>query len=236
MTRFQLTATYQTNDSWQGEKPASCLASLPGFQQKVSGKNEIKILVYGDSISCGYDCSVFYGFKPCQPVWPILLKNDLSAYYEVKIELINTSVGGTDTEWALEHIQQRVCCYHPDLILLGFGMNDRCPGTEYARKTEELIHAIKKACSDTEFVLMATSLPNPLVNTAPYHFTAYQDEYADALRPLCGSGIVLADIQSVQKTLMKKKRYIDLTGNLLNHPNDYMARIQAQVVATILKP
>lgn len=132
MTRFQLTATYQTNDSWQGEKPASCLASLPGFQQKVSGKNEIKILVYGDSISCGYDCSVFYGFKPCQPVWPILLKNDLSAYYGVKIELINTSVGGTDTEWALEHIQQRVCCYHPDLILLGFSMNDRCPGTEYA--------------------------------------------------------------------------------------------------------
>ena len=82
---------------------------------------------------------------------------------------------------------------------------------------------------------MATSLPNPLVKTAPFYFWAYQDEYADALRKLCGPGIALADIQGVQKSLMQRKRYIDLTGNLLNHPNDYLARIQAQVLDSVLR-
>ena len=49
-------------------------------------------------------------------------------------------------------------------------------------------------------------------------------------------GVVLADVQGVQKELMKRKRYIDVTGNLLNHPNDYLARIQAQVLCTTLMP
>ena len=31
----------------------------------------------------------------------------------------------------------------------------------------------------------------------------------------------------------KEKRYIDITGNWLNHPNDYLARILAQVVIKI---
>ena len=45
----------------------------------------------------------------------------------------------------------------------------------------------------------------------------------------------IADIQGVQKVIENRKRYIDLTGNNLNHPNDYLARIYAQVLMTLLK-
>ena len=41
---------------------------------------------------------------------------------------------------------------------------------------------------------------------------------------------MLLHIQAVQKEIGKRKRYIDITGNWLNHPNDYLARILAQVV------
>lgn len=64
--------------------------------------------------------------------------------------------------------------------------------------------------------------------TLPGH---HQDEYADALRQLAGAGVALADVQSVQKRLMERKRYVDMTGNWLNHPNDYLARIHAQVLS-----
>ena len=47
-------------------------------------------------------------------------------------------------------------------------------------------------------------------------------------------GVAIADIQAVQKEIGKRKRYIDITGNWLNHPNDYLARILAQVVIKIL--
>lgn len=36
------------------------------------------------------------------------------------------------------------------------------------------------------------------------------------------------------KEIGKRKRYIDITGNWLNHPNDYLARILAQVVIKTL--
>lgn len=236
VTRFQIAVNYRTKERLGDGVPASGLDSLPRFRESVKKRRTVKMVLYGDSISCGYDCSGMYGQKPGQPVWPLLLKASLEAFYQLKIELINTSVGGMDSDWALEHMRENVCAYNPDLVLLGFGMNDRCPGREYSQKTERIINAIQAICPDTEFVLMATSLPNPLVGTAPFHFWAHQDEYADALHRLCGPGIVLADIQGVQRELMKRKRYIDLTGNLLNHPNDYLARIQAQVVDAVLRP
>jgi hypothetical protein len=115
-------------------------------------------------------------------------------------------------------------------------MNDRCVGEEYRKKTKRLMERIREKAPETEFVLIATSLPNPLSETEPHYFCAHQHEYAGSLRLLCGQGVVLADVQGVQREVMKRKRYIDLTGNLLNHPNDYLARIQAQVLDTVLKP
>ena len=47
-------------------------------------------------------------------------------------------------------------------------------------------------------------------------------------------GVAIADIQAVQKEIGKRKRYIDITGNWLNQPNDYLARILAQVVIKTL--
>ena len=63
---------------------------------------------------------------------------------------------------------------------------------------------------------------------------AHQDEYSESLKGLEGMGVAIADIQAVQKEIGKRKRYIDITGNWLNHPNDYLARILAQVVIKTL--
>ena len=49
-----------------------------------------------------------------------------------------------------------------------------------------------------------------------------------------GECVGVADVQFVQTQLMKKKTSLDLTGNFLNHPNDYLARIQAQTVICAL--
>lgn len=63
---------------------------------------------------------------------------------------------------------------------------------------------------------------------------AHQEEYSESLKGLEGMGVAIADIQAVQKEIGKRKRYIDITGNWLNHPNDYLARILAQVVIKTL--
>ena len=65
-------------------------------------------------------------------------------------------------------------------------------------------------------------------------FWAHQDEYSESLKGLEGMGVAIADIQAVQKEIGKRKLYIDITGNWLNHPNDYLARILAQEVIKTL--
>lgn len=236
VTRWQIAVTYTTQERWVGKHPVSEVDHLPDFWYKVKRKKNIRIVLFGDSISCGCDCSGLYHKSPYQPLWPDLLAESLRNYYDVAIELINTSEGGRDTEWAIQNIGERVANWQPDLVLLGFGMNDRCSGTEYGEKTRQMVNDVLSACPGAEIVLMATSLPNHLTKTSPFYFCSHQDEHGDALLKLCRMGVVLADMQGVQKELMKRKRYIDITGNLLNHPNDYLARIQAQVLRTILIP
>ena len=58
--------------------------------------------------------------------------------------------------------------------------------------------------------------------------------FPEVLHSMEGEGVGVADVQFVQTQLMKKKTYLDLTGNFLNHPNDYLARIQAQTVTCAL--
>lgn len=234
ITSRQLAVTYTTGECWKGFRPVSAMDRLPALKRRLAAGEPVRVLLYGDSISCGFDCSGMYGQKPGQPIWLELLKHRMEERWDSPVSVCNTSVGGVDTRWAIEQVPERVAPFHPDLVLLGFGMNDRCPGEEYRALTERLLEAVQKAAPGCECVLIATSLPNELAATAPFHFWAHQDEYADSLRPLCKEGVVLADVQEVQRELQKKKRYVDLTGNWLNHPNDYLARVQAQVLAAVL--
>ena len=175
-----------------------------------------------------------YGQKPGQPTWAELLFHQMEEKWQSPVCFHNTSVGGVDSEWAIENSSQRAANFHPDLVILGFGMNDRCGMEEYRNKTGRLIEAIRKVSPKTEFLLIASTLPNELAATEPYHFWAHQDEYSESLKGLEGMGVAIADIQAVQKEIGKRKRYIDITGNWLNHPNDYLARILAQVVIKTL--
>jgi len=46
----------------------------------------------------------------------------------------------------------------------------------------------------------------------------------------------VADMQSIHHALLKHKRYIDMTGNNVNHTNDFLTRVYAQVVSSLLLP
>ncbi len=235
ITDWQVAVTYRAKERWQGRAPKGGMANLPRLSGKIREGKAVCIVLYGDSISCGWDCSGKYGQKPGQPIWPALVLHQAKEKWQVPIRFHNTSIGGMDTEWAIAHAKERVSCLQPDLVILGYGMNDRCDGKEYGAKTRRLMEEIRKDAPETEFLLIATTLPNRLADTEPMHFWAHQDEQAQSLQALCERGVALADVQGVQREMEKRKRYFDMTGNLLNHPNDYLARVQAQVVAAALE-
>ena len=84
---------------------------------------------------------------------------------------------------------------------------------------------------DVEFVLVAPMLGNPeWVHTPPEMFGRYRD----ALATLCTPEVALADVTRLWEDLLRRKRYHDLTGNGVNHPNDWGHRLYAQVVLALL--
>jgi hypothetical protein len=94
-----------------------------------------------------------------------------------------------------------------------------------------MVEAVRHSLPDAEFILVATMLGNS-------NWTALRHErfpeYRDALKELSGPGIALADLTSVWAELLKHKQDWDLTGNGVNHPNDFGHRVYAQVLASLL--
>jgi acyl-CoA thioesterase I len=82
-----------------------------------------------------------------------------------------------------------------------------------------------------EFVLVSPMLPNP---RWPYPVMERFSAYRDALATLCGDGAALADVTRMWTDLLGRKSVHDLTGNGINHPNDFGHRVYAQVILALL--
>jgi len=71
-----------------------------------------------------------------------------------------------------------------------------------------------------------------------YKFTIIYGEnnYEEGLISLCEkySHVDVIPVTSMHKAILEKKRYYDMTGNNVNHPNDFMARIYAQTVNKVI--
>jgi hypothetical protein len=78
---------------------------------------------------------------------------------------------------------------------------------------------------------VASMLPNP--EWAVPNLDRFS-EYHEVLRELCGPGIVLADLTSVWSELLRRKAFHDLTGNGVNHPNDFGHRLYAQIILGLM--
>lgn len=53
-----------------------------------------------------------------------MVASSLEDKYASKIECVNTSLGGANTEWGLENVEKNVISHAPDLVVIAFGMND----------------------------------------------------------------------------------------------------------------
>mgnify|MGYP000203112808 FL=1 len=74
-------------------------------------------------------------------------------------------------------------------------------------------------------------LPNPLVKMT----SGNQAEFEAAMLKLESQGVAVAPITTMFRYLMSRKEYADMTGNNVNHPNDFVARLYAQTLyATVV--
>lgn len=225
----QLAITYIHLDKWDGSVPSSKGNLLPKTIAKLKNKEDLKIVFYGDSIAEGCNTSSFHNVEPFAEDWCSMVTSALKAKYGYEqITMANDSVGGMDSAWGYNNCDT-VAKRNPDLVVIAFGMNDgtaRVSPTNYQRNIKMTIKRIRKTNENCEFIVVGTMLANKDVAG----FAGYQEDYLPELLALEEEGTAVADLTSIHKYLITKKRYFDMTGNNVNHPNDFFARFYAQVI------
>lgn len=233
--QMQVAVTYEhAATAWPGSLPRFNPAALPRTIHRLQAREPLSIVLLGDSISTGCNASGWAEVAPFQPPFQDLLLQHLQHVSSPGVSLTNLAVGGTSTPWGITRVPNVVAA-KPDLVVLAFGMNDSSgrPADEYAANISTMIGDIRRSSPDTEFVLIASMLGNAdWITLKQELFPAYRD----ALQKLTGPGIVLADMTSIWTELLKRKHDCDLTGNGVNHPNDFGHRIYAQVLTSLLLP
>jgi lysophospholipase L1-like esterase len=230
----QISVTYVPKKlgSWKGPVPVFAKRRMPHTIKKFKSRQPFKIVFYGNSIETGANCSSYQNQSPYMPSWPQLIVYKLRQTYGEQIRYTNKAVGGTLAQWGKDNVSKLIIPENPDLVIIGFGMNDGSAGVppeKYRETIKGMVDEIKNKSPKTEFVLIAPMLANPHAIQSNI-----QALYKAELDKLKGKGIVVADLTGVDIELLKHKNYQDQTGNNINHPNDYMSRWYAQFILGFL--
>ena len=229
---YQVAVTYTHSGHWAGPKPSYAGSTLPSSIAKLGSASPLKIILYGDSISVGFNMSGHIGAPPFLPPWGQLVVETLKQKYNSNITFQNQSSSGQNSSWGLTNVDSLFTTQSPDLVILAFGMNDGSQNVNaetYKNNISQMINQVKTKNPLAEFILISPMLPNPTTS-----FLGTQSTYETALQSLRGHGVAVVNMTSIHKELLKTKRYVDLSGNNLNHPNDYLGRWYAQSVVALL--
>src|SRR5690606_32704214 len=118
------------------------------------------------------------------------------------------------------------------LVVIGFGMNDGSAGVPvdmFTQQIKAMMDAVRKQRPTCEFIVITPMLPN-----AKAIQNRLQEAYRPALLALENPGVAIADMTYWHRWLLTHKSYQDMTGNNINHPNDYLSRWYAQVLTALL--
>ena len=237
----QYAVTYKHNGIWGGPKIKYMGDKLPKTIKTLKSGGTLKMLFYGDSITEGSDASGFSGdfdgaFEPYMPIYPELIVKRLSwEYPDCKIEYKNTAVGGWSSVQGVEAAEERVAANKPDLVIIAFGMNDLSfDAVKHKSNIEKIMEAALKVNPETEFILVSTTLPNPQSKWSRHQLETFQPALEKITKEK--SGVALAPMTEIHKYLLSKKRYSDMSGNGINHPNDFLVRIYAQTISQLFLP
>ncbi len=229
MHTMQIAVTYRHSGSWEGAIPPCKAALLPKTNARIHRGGKLDICVFGDSICVGGNSSGFVEAAPMAPIWSVMVCQMLEKQFpKLEIAFRNPSLGGKTSQWGAENAKTAVG-YGPELCIIGFGMNDgtkRISPEEYAQNIRTIMETAQQGNPECEFVLIAPTLPNGQVGC----FLGCQEAYLPVLQEMEGPGVAVADMTTFHKALLSKKRFYDMSGNNVNHPNDFLARAYAQVV------
>ena len=212
------------------EIPAPAVPLLPRCRAAFKEKRTINAILIGDSISEGLNASGYHNFAPFSPPYINWFVFGLQKKYGVKVEICNHGVNGSGCDSAFD-LQDLWTADAPDLMIIAYGMNDfsRMNADEFVNILSKIRRIMKEKNPQTEFLFIASMSGNPdWERTKPgrdAEFAArlikFVSEYPDC---------AVCDMYRAYGELQRRKGFFAVSGNGVNHPNDFGHRFYASIL------
>ncbi|GAT32246.1 lysophospholiPASe L1 [Terrimicrobium sacchariphilum] len=222
----QLCFDYQTDETWSPAPPEDQSALLPKLQEKLKAGKPVSLAILGDSISAGSDA-----FR--EPPYFTRLADMLGHKTGSTVSVTNHSKGGESTPYGVAQAAS-VAAEKPDLVIIGFGMNDgsaSLKAEDFSQNIHSIISTIRRDSPETEFVIINGMTPNPDWNLSNPEI---RETYPKALQRLKGKGVAVCDVRTTWTFLVDRKGFWSLTGNGVNHPNDFGHKLYADALLSCI--
>ncbi len=215
--RWFVWADYRTTDGKQWAKPNDQSQYLKTVRAKLEAGGPFKIASYGDSITAGGEASeVRYR-----------LQQRFAQYLQARfpkavVTVQDASISGYASQQGVDWFDQYLGKVDkPDLVLVGFGMNDHNIGTaepETLRKNLVLITKMIRERKGAEVILFSAFPPND-----HWHYGTHRmAQFALATKQAAAEAqCAYVDVFSTWEMVLRRKDPSSLLGNNINHPNDF---------------
>lgn len=135
------------------------------------------------------------------------------------------------------------------LAIIAIGANDAggwCDNgngtstSSYEENVRRMISYVREENADCSILLVSCMQTNPkLIDASDDKIRLCAGdlaEYEKTLEKIASSetGVAVANVFSVQKSLLERKKIEDMLGDNVNHPSDYMSRVYSQVILDAL--
>lgn len=215
---------FRSTNEWP--KQASQVTMLPKSAARLTSGGDFKVVAFGDSITAGGDAT-----KPDLIFWNRWADDLRQRHPQARITVVNGATGGDSTVQGLARLQDKVLDQKPDLVLIGFGMNDHnnggVPIPQFEANLKEILSRIRST-NGAEVILFSAFPPNP-----KWKFGSHRmEQYAAATERVAKeTACAYADVFNNWQALAGRKKPEDLLGNDINHPNDFGHWVYFRVLA-----
>lgn len=189
---------------------------LPRTWTRLRSGDTVTLSAFGDSITAGGDATA-----PELIFWQRWARLLQARYPKAKINAVNSATGGDTTFQGLARLDDKVLKLQPDLVIVGFGMNDQNVGSVPLDRFEANLGVIVdriRASTPAEVILFSSFPPNP-----NWHYTSGRmPDYARVTQKVAlAKGCAFADVFTNWNAILSRKKPEDILANNINHPNDY---------------
>lgn len=195
-------------------------------------KGPINIVAFGDSVTHGCFQHDEFDFEAVYHEKLVRMLRKESPYFP--INMINSGIGGITAKDSVKRLQRDVLCYHPDLVIVCFGLNDvNFPIEDYEKGLRDIFAGL--LAYGTEVIFMTPNTMNTYINhevtlpvlldlaanTAGYQTDGTMDRFMESAVRIAGEfGIPVCDNYAEWKGWMAEgKDTTLLLENGVNHPN-----------------